>query len=223
MNRAIVFAPKHEENHIQEFFILGMIRSQKKMKMQQVTKNDIDDFFIKNHNKLIKNIDQVLRNLKQKNYMDAQTYLSEAYIYVIDRAHKIPSIKDLPGWVYRVWLTQIRWNGNTTLNKKNKINNNNNDDYYYYFDIIDKFNLNKQEDEENDFNDYILRISAIEIYKQTCGKENQIVFDAYFKEGNNSVRKLKDRLKIKHSASHNYIKHFKSEIQKIYENLKKEL
>lgn len=193
-----------------------------------MSKQEIDNYFVN----IIPMLTRTAKGIKykqNKNYIETDVIVNEAYIHVIKNIDIIQEVKDVEKVATQFIKMNITWQ-NSKLNKMERLN----DNYQSTTeDDEDDFSQNKTisitYNDEEDFDIELEQKLEIErwynekkcmlaMYRgQEKNKINQIIYDCYFIKGLQSGEQLATHLNMDKAAAWRYVRIMKAAIRKFAE------
>jgi len=175
-----------------------------------LTKKQIDDYYV-SQMPMLTTIIKGVSYKQNKQYIDIDVALNEAYLHIIQNKEKLSTEKEVQKMLVNFINKSIIWT-NSKLNKLERVNSIG-DVTYDAADTIDNDLLNKIEIEEW----YNEKMCILNMYRaQEKDKVKQIIFDTYFKKEIRKGIDLAKHLGVNKDYGCRYIREMKADIKAYY-------
>jgi hypothetical protein len=183
-----------------------------------MTKESIDTYFTKNR-KTIKNY--IENRFFQKNLFNEEPdyFLSELYMFIIDRKNLIDDEVILKNFISNFIYMNTHWSNSQyrEMGSKQKVKKMEE----FTPDLHDT--INEDDIDEKVFNEITMDelIAINELYYQSLERlEDKVVWEIFFIEKKNSIRKFASYIGRSRSVADKYIKQLKMDLKVFYDKLK---
>ena len=182
-----------------------------------IIKSDIDNYFTSNYDDLL----LYAKKLMSKHRVVGETpefFLSEAYMYVVERVDEIDDTQDLRNYIGTFLHRNSYWTNGVreAENKSRRIK-------YIVYDPEDFINITDAIDEDELFeieklNEYK---SVIEMYYQSLTSlEKKAVWEIYFEEKKRTAKEFAEYIQMSTTTAYMFIKQLKQDIREYYQKYK---
>lgn len=184
-----------------------------------MNKIEIDNYFEKN----IKQIRLYVENRFFSKHIfneDIDYFISELYMFILNRKEKIKTEVDLKNFISNFIYMNTEWTNSQyrelgslqKTSKKEEFNPNIHDNFNDVDDIEDKI--------FNEISLYEYETINELYYQSLTNLEKKVVWEIFFIEKKNSIRKFATYIGRSRSVADKYIKQLKNELNEFYTNLK---